>query len=212
MDESGSRPSRAEDPAASHPSGRAIVPPTRLSRRGLLLALGGVAVGSLPALVRGGSIEALYRAALGTKGKAPSQEELKQILADGLDGSLPLFLPTRLPAGWTPAPYEPDPATENTGEAVFRNPALRPGVFYRVGYTRGSSGYLGELITLTARVPVSQTDLIAEDRPPNTETETVVGDYLNIPIPTDGTVEVVVQGRLENESALRAIAAAVSPA
>ncbi len=210
MNERSSRPSEAEDPAASHPAGRTIAPPARFSRRGLLLALGGLAVGTLPGLARSGSLKALYRTAFGNKGEVPSQEELREILADELDGSLPVFLPTRLPAGWAPAPYEPDPARDGTGEAVFRNPALRPGVFYRVGYTHGNSGYVGDLITLTARVPASLTGLSSWDRPPNAETETVVGDYLNIPVHADDAVEVVVQGRLENESEIRAIAAAVS--
>ncbi len=216
-----SEPSHAEPGGDSPPS---PTPSARISRRGLLIAIGGLALGTTPVLAP------LVGKAAGSwggpgvePGEALSEERLQAVLDDGLRGSLPIYLPNRLPSGWKPAPYQPDAASEHLGEAVFINPALLPGVFYRVGYTSGDPGYDSNLITLTVRKqlggatpPTSDLGAGGADadgaRAGGTNgTESVTGDYVNLAVPNEDGLDILVQGRVGDRTAVRKLATSVVP-
>ena len=191
----------SDSPLIPHPS-------ARISRRGLLIAIGGLALGSTPVLA---PLVGKAAGAWGGPGVEPgetlSEERLQAVLENGLEGSLPLYLPKRLPAGWKPAPYQPDAASDDLGEAVFINPALLPGVFYRVGYTAGDAGdaaYDGRLITLTVRREL-------EGEPSRGGNEGVTGEYVNLMVTNEAGLEILVQGRVAEQEAIRELAASVVP-
>ncbi|GAB4243595.1 MAG: hypothetical protein Kow00129_02820 [Thermoleophilia bacterium] len=193
----------------------------RLSRRGLLLAAGGVALGALPAvpfLSRRASGTFLGLELRGRRGRALSPEELAEALT--LAGNdLPVYLPAALPSGWTAAPYVTDEDLEERQEAVFLNPAVRPGRFYRVGYTNGSPSRPNQLITVTVRNRAAFDPPVPEPDPAPAYTarppagagsrHSVNGNYLTISLPAGNGLDIVVQGLAIRRREVEAIAATV---
>jgi len=195
-------------------------PSTRISRRGLLIAIGGLALGTTPVLAPlVGKAAGAWGGAGVEPGETMSGEQLQAVLDDGLQGSLPLYLPKRLPAGWKPAPYQPDAASDDLGEAVFINPALLAGVFYRVGYTAGDAGYDGRLITLTVRKQLEgEPSRVSDDSGVGgagagggSGTESVTGDYINLAVTNEAGLDILVQGRVTERTDVRELAASVVP-
>lgn len=188
----------------------------RISRRTVLSALAAMALGgaaaSLPGLGRRSSWLPGIGAPGALGGQTPSAEQLRDLVADGLGGGPPVYLPDALPAGWQPAPIATRADVEESRRALFVNPAVRPGLFYRVGYTKGSPQSLDELITVTVRRASAFQHVLGEASPPTPAEAQVVGVYLTVPVPNDDGLDILVQGLAADGEAVREIAGRVGPA
>lgn len=209
-----------EGPPSHHVRSRSAEPlSARVTRRNTLMALGGLVLAVLPwePLLRRRFSGELRRAGLvsSSSGDVPALDELSRVLRAQVGGSLPLYVVGQLPHGWHPAPLWTFADRESLGRAVFLNPAVLPGRFYRVAFTTGDPDDPQGLLTVSGRV---RNEAAADPRWAASGSRSQVGPvetmasgrYFLARVVAETRVEVVVEGLVEHRTQVLEVARSIT--